>query len=143
MKSDSDEKYEKAMPVHGDLMFHKYLERIQENPGQILRYALNTISFKPDHSKFVSFSFPIRYSRDSLPLLIAPLTEAIPKCQYCGSDLLCELQILPTLISKLQFVNSDPSPIEFGNVLVFTCTNNCWDTPDKMRLEHIIVQKEI
>lgn len=46
MKSDSDEKYEKAMPVHGDLMFHKYLERIQENPGQILRYALNTISHK-------------------------------------------------------------------------------------------------
>lgn len=37
MKGDSDEKYEKAVPVHGDLMFHNYLERIQENPGQILR----------------------------------------------------------------------------------------------------------
>lgn len=37
MKGDSDEKYEKSIPVHGDLMFHTYLERIQENPGQILR----------------------------------------------------------------------------------------------------------
>lgn len=37
MKTDNDEKYEKAVPVHGDLMFHNYLERIQENPGQILR----------------------------------------------------------------------------------------------------------
>ncbi|XP_031631672.1 programmed cell death protein 2-like [Contarinia nasturtii] len=120
MKSDNDEKYEKAIPVHGDLMFHNYLERIQENPGQILRY-----------------------SRDTLPLLIAPLIEPIPKCQYCGNELLCEVQILPTLISKLQFVNGEPSPIEFGNVLVFTCTKSCWDTPDKMRFEHIIIQKEI
>ncbi|XP_055325136.1 programmed cell death protein 2-like [Sitodiplosis mosellana] len=120
MKSDNDEKYEKTMPVHGDLMFHNYLERIQENPGQILRY-----------------------SRDTLPLLISPLVEALPKCQYCGTELLCEIQILPTLISKLQFVTGEPSPIEFGNVLVFTCTKSCWDTPDKMRLEHVIVQKEI
>lgn len=37
MKSDNDEKYEKAIPVHGDLMFHNYMERIQQNPGQILR----------------------------------------------------------------------------------------------------------
>lgn len=37
MKSDTDEKYEKSIPVHGDLMFYNYLERIQKNPGQILR----------------------------------------------------------------------------------------------------------
>lgn len=37
MKSDSDEKYEKGIPVHGDLMFHLYLERIQKSPGHILR----------------------------------------------------------------------------------------------------------
>lgn len=84
-----------------------------------------------------------RYSRDSLPLLIAPMSESIPKCQYCGSETLCEIQILSTLIAKLQFVNGDPAPIEYGNILIFTCLNSCWDTPDKMRLEHVIVQKEI
>lgn len=84
-----------------------------------------------------------RYSRDTFPLLIAPLAEPIPKCLYCGSELICEIQILPTLISKLNFVNDDPSPIEYGNVLIFTCVNSCWDTPDKMRFETIIVQKEI
>lgn len=34
---ESDEKYEKAVPMHGDLMFYNYLEQIQQNPGQILR----------------------------------------------------------------------------------------------------------
>lgn len=29
--------YEKENPAHGDLMFHNFLTRIQENPGQILR----------------------------------------------------------------------------------------------------------
>lgn len=37
MDGDGAEKYEKTAPVHGDVMFHMYLERIQENPGQILR----------------------------------------------------------------------------------------------------------
>lgn len=31
------ESYEKAAPAHGDLLFHTFLMRIQENPGQILR----------------------------------------------------------------------------------------------------------
>lgn len=78
-----------------------------------------------------------------LPLLIAPLTEQLPKCQYCGSELMCELQVLSALISKLMFINGDATPIEYGNVMIWTCVKNCWDTPDKMRLEHVIVQKEI
>lgn len=83
-----------------------------------------------------------RYSRDTYPLLIAPLNEQIPKCQYCGSDCICEIQILPTIIPKLKLDNNETAPIEFGNVLIFTCLKSCWDTPDKMRLEHVIVQQE-
>lgn len=37
--SDSEvvEKYEKSNPAHGDKMFHGFLTRISQNPGQILR----------------------------------------------------------------------------------------------------------
>lgn len=35
--NESEEKYEKGIPVHGDVMFHNFLSRIQENPGQVLR----------------------------------------------------------------------------------------------------------
>lgn len=37
MSAESDEKYEKAVPIHGDVMFHNYLEQIQKNPGQVIR----------------------------------------------------------------------------------------------------------
>ncbi|GAB0091503.1 programmed cell death protein 2-like [Sergentomyia squamirostris] len=113
------EQYEKGVPAHGDLMFHAFITRIQENPGQILRYSRNTV-----------------------PLLISYLKESIPKCGYCGSDLICEVQILPTIIPHLQLENCDPAPIEFGNVLIYTCSKNCWDTPEKMRIETVIVQQE-
>lgn len=58
--------------------------------------------------------------------------------------MLCELQLLPTVIPKLRFAgNGDATPLEFGNVLVYTCQKSCWDTPDRMRTEQIVVQSEI
>uniref|UniRef100_A0A1L8DJB5 Putative programmed cell death protein n=1 Tax=Nyssomyia neivai TaxID=330878 RepID=A0A1L8DJB5_9DIPT len=113
------EHYEKGIPAHGDLMFHAFITRIQENPGQVIRYSRNTV-----------------------PLLINYLKESIPKCTYCGSDLICEIQVLPTIIPHLQLENCDATPIEFGTVLIYTCSKSCWDTPDKMRIEVCIVQQE-
>ncbi|XP_055696321.1 programmed cell death protein 2-like [Lutzomyia longipalpis] len=113
------EHYEKGIPAHGDVLFHAFITRIQENPGQIIRYSRNTV-----------------------PLLISYLKESIPKCTYCGSDLICEVQVLPTIIPHLQLENCDATPIEFGTVLIYTCSKSCWDTPDKMRIETCIVQQE-
>lgn len=84
-----------------------------------------------------------RYSRDTLPLLISPLQEPTPKCPNCNGDTICEVQILSTLIPKLKMQqNNEKAPLEYGNVLVFTCMKSCWDTPDKMRYEKVIVQVE-
>lgn len=41
---DIAEKYEKSNPAHGDKMFHSFLTRIQQNPGQILRYKRHELS---------------------------------------------------------------------------------------------------
>ncbi|XP_049283218.1 programmed cell death protein 2-like [Anopheles funestus] len=116
------ELYEKGIPMHGDLMFHSFLSKLQENPGQLLRY-----------------------SRNALPLLIAPIKEMAipPHCQYCKNEMICEIQLLPTMIEKLRFdMNGERVPIDFGNVLVWTCGKSCWDTPDKMRQELVLVQNE-
>ncbi|XP_055540972.1 programmed cell death protein 2-like [Wyeomyia smithii] len=115
------ELYEKGIPMHGDLMFHNFMTTLQLNPGQILRY-----------------------SRNAAPLLIAPLNELRePTCQHCGSELICEIQILPTIIEKLRLeATGQAVPIDFGNVLVWTCIKSCWDTPDRMRSEIVIVQQE-
>ncbi|XP_068156805.1 programmed cell death protein 2-like [Drosophila tropicalis] len=117
---DEHESYEKALPAHGDVVFHNFITTLQQNPGQILRY-----------------------SRDALPLLVAPLAEPLPKCQNCKGETICEVQLLPTLIPKLRFQqNATNVPIEYGNVLIFTCLKSCWDTPDQMRYEQVIVQSE-
>lgn len=90
------------------------------------------------------FNLPFRYSRNSGPLLIAPLTEKLDKCAYCNAELICELQLLPTLIPSLTLdCNGEGVPIEFGTVLVYTCAKSCWDTPDKSRQEICVVQREL
>lgn len=33
-----DEQYEDTAPLHGDRLFHAFLTRLRNNPGQILRY---------------------------------------------------------------------------------------------------------
>lgn len=115
------ELYEKGIPIHGDLMFHNFMSRLQENSGQILRY-----------------------SRNASPILIAPMKELLPPmCQHCGNETICEIQILPTIIEKLRLdTTGECVPIDFGNVLVWTCVKSCWDTPDRMRTEMILVQQE-
>lgn len=117
--ADDIETYERGIPLHGDVVFHQFVQRIQQNPGQILRY-----------SRFAS------------PLLIAPLRDVPQKCQNCGGDVMCEVQILPTLIPKIRLTNGDDVTLDFGNVLVYTCVKSCYETPDKMRFEAVVVQQE-
>lgn len=56
-----------------------------------------------------------------------------------------EMQILPTIIPKLRLQGVEEntgSRLEFGTVLVFTCSRSCWSTDSKIRDEEIIVQME-
>ncbi|XP_065170994.1 programmed cell death protein 2-like [Atheta coriaria] len=114
------EKYEKTHPAHGDKMFHYYLTKIRENPGHFLRY-----------------------SRGANGLLLYPLQESMKRCKYCQGDMIFEFQLLPTLIPllKLSGDQSDATRIEFGNVLVFTCSKSCW-FGDALRQEYVVVQSE-
>ncbi|GJQ69538.1 putative programmed cell death protein 2-like [Trypoxylus dichotomus] len=117
------EKYEKGIPQHGDRMFHYFLMKIQMNQGQILRYSRESTS----------------------PLLLYPIQDIPRNCQYCHGDMVFELQILPTLISKLH-LTSDPKEttrLEFGNVLIFTCQRSCWSTDATFHQEMVITQAEV
>ncbi|XP_014600105.1 PREDICTED: programmed cell death protein 2-like [Polistes canadensis] len=116
------EKYEKSIPLHGDEMFHNFVTRIQDNPGQLLRYCRDK----------------------SAPILLYPMSGCVGKCRHCGAEMIFELQVLPTLIPKLilQPQSEENFQIEFGTVLIFTCLKSCWSSTDSYREEHIIVQAE-
>ncbi|XP_043286856.1 programmed cell death protein 2-like [Venturia canescens] len=118
----SHEKYEKSVPVHGDEMFHYFLSRIQKNPGQIVRYC--------------------RDNKAALP--VSPFNESVGTCQHCGAERIFEIQILPTIIPKLRLLPSNGSnfQIEFGTILVFTCSRSCWSPHDLYKEEHVVVQPE-
>ncbi|KAK6626588.1 hypothetical protein RUM44_009062 [Polyplax serrata] len=114
------EDYEKAIPAHGDKMFHHFLNRIQKNPGQILRYNREGDS----------------------PLLFYPLRDVPRKCSHCNGEATFEMQLLPTLIPKLQFPDEEETRVEFGTVLIYTCKKSCWSSDDKIKFERVIVQVE-
>ncbi|KAF7991571.1 hypothetical protein HCN44_008942 [Aphidius gifuensis] len=114
------EKYEKSIPKHGDEMFHNFVERIKMNPGQLLRYCRD----------------------DSAPLLLSQLPMPIGSCKYCGHDRIFELQILPTIIPKLKLKNHNDFQLEFGTVLILTCSKSCWSLGDKYKEELVFLQAE-
>ncbi|KAH0789896.1 programmed cell death protein 2-like [Histomonas meleagridis] len=65
----------------------------------------------------------IRYSRFGTPLLPEKVDINVPRCSKCGAERVFELELMPTIIYKL-----DPnSPMDFGPILVYTCGADCGD----------------
>ena len=116
------DQYERGVPCHGDEYFHKFVSVIRLNPGQILRYC-----------------------RDTSPLLIRPTSidlDNLP-CKHCGARTVFEFQLLPSLVGQMSVKGLEGVPVEFGTVLVFTCSQSCWqpDNPQP-RSETVILQME-
>ena len=117
------EDYEKSLPSHGDELVHKFISKAQACPEQL-----------------------IRYNRGGSPLLLQPLpTQCIPNCRYCGSKLVFEMQLMPHLSQRLtltDFEQDGGSLTEFGTVIVFACSESCWNAKDSVREEYLVVQTE-
>ena len=87
----------------------------------------------------------VRYQRKGEPLWACDKfvqnLSLVPNCESCGSKRIFEFQLLPTLVDYLR-IKGKPA-VEFGNVLVFTCTGNCWNDNDvNLRSEYVIVQSD-
>ncbi|XP_011402497.1 PREDICTED: programmed cell death protein 2-like [Amphimedon queenslandica] len=76
----------------------------------------------------------VRYQRGGQPLSLQDINE-IPSCNHCGGPLVFELQLLPQIIYLLQedlkFQDHVQGAlrlpvVEYGTVLVFTCSSSCW-----------------
>lgn len=109
----SGEKYEKAVAKHGDKVFEKFHKVVSKWPEQILRYD---------------------YGRQPLFMRSAANPFKL-ECKNCGSPCVYEFQLMPALVyiiqkyvkEKLSSSGSDLPLIEFGTVIVYTCSKNCWD----------------
>ncbi|XP_040581742.1 programmed cell death protein 2-like [Lepeophtheirus salmonis] len=116
--------YEKAVPRHGDIFYHKFLTVLQKNPGQVLRYSRD------------NYKGPLLVSKLSSP------NKYPDKCSYCGGPLIFEFQILSSLVSYLKTSNPDEGELEFGTVIIFTCKKSCYSSNKSLKVEYILVQAE-
>ncbi|CAF87855.1 unnamed protein product, partial [Tetraodon nigroviridis] len=111
-----EETYEKPRARHGDAAFSRFLKRISRCPQQILRYC-----------------------RGGRPLLLSepPCSPAqtVPACGACGGSRTFELQLMPALVGLLQAADGGGGQVEFGTVLVYTCTASCWGAGSTGALE--------
>lgn len=115
-----DETYEKIYPNHGDRFVHKFIKQVQACPTQL-----------------------IRYNREANPLLFKPLIRDDPKlfkCRHCNAPLVFEMQLMPHLSQRLTLADLDESHVEFGTVIIYTCSASCWN--GSPREEFLIVQSE-
>uniref|UniRef100_A0A2H1WDG9 SFRICE_021754 n=1 Tax=Spodoptera frugiperda TaxID=7108 RepID=A0A2H1WDG9_SPOFR len=126
-----EEPYEEAAPLHGDRLFHAFITRLRNHPGQILRY-----------------------SREEPPILGAPLpsTASTPDtpnmptiCSRCGARLTCELQLVPEFAETLRLLptNLSLAHLHFLSVLIFTCSQSCWQSSDTLVKEFVVFQPEV
>lgn len=116
--SDS-EKYEKTRARHGDAMFSRFMKKISLCPQQILRYC------RGGRPLFIS----------ELPCDIAQVVSA---CGTCGGTRAFELQLMPALVSQLQWKDCSGGAVEFGTVLVYTCANSCWTAGSGSAVEEFL-----
>ncbi|XP_040893494.1 programmed cell death protein 2-like isoform X2 [Toxotes jaculatrix] len=103
-----EESYEKTRARHGDGVFSGFMKKISLCPQQILRYC-----------------------RGGKPLFISEppsnMAQVVSVCGSCGGSRTFELQLMPALVSLLQRTDSSTeTELEFGTVLVYTCTKSCW-----------------
>lgn len=120
-----EEKYEKMKARHGDAVFSRFMKEIAVCPQQILRYR------RGGEPLFIS----------ELP---AHMAATVTPCGSCGGPRTLELQLMPALVSLLQGRTDDGSGggeqdvgLEFGTVLVYTCTKSCWTAGSKSAVEEV------
>lgn len=102
-----EETYEKTGARHGDAIFSRFMKRISLCPQQILRYC-----------------------RGGRPLFISEppsdVGRPVPACGSCGGARTFELQLMPALVGLLRRKDGGEAELEFGTVLIYTCTSSCW-----------------
>jgi len=132
-----DEKYEKTDNKYYNKVFRKFNEVVQEEPEQCLRYCIK--------------GEPLFYDNDEISKKYSN-PKNIPKCERCGAMRTFEFQLMPNMLSVLptekfitkrkprknihnikdinnisrsDLINQFDTGMEWGTILVFTCSKDC------------------
>ncbi|KAJ1814250.1 hypothetical protein LPJ75_002852 [Coemansia sp. RSA 2598] len=99
--------------VEVDKAFLVFQRRIQGSPDQVLRYARSADGAEEREPLFVS--------DEGRPVA----GDSVPDCEKCGAGREFEMQIMPQMLNHLSIDSTDPTSIDWGTLLVYTCPNSC------------------
>ncbi|KAH6562057.1 hypothetical protein BASA62_009390 [Batrachochytrium salamandrivorans] len=111
-----------------DGTFLKFQKRISLAPDQVIRY-----SRIPE--------VPVDSSPE--PLLVSDLpldTAGISCCPHCKSSRTFEFQIMPQLLQNIGIDHTDWNALDWGTVLLYTCTSSCQPKDIRFIEEAVAVQ---
>ncbi|KKY29197.1 putative pdcd2_c domain [Phaeomoniella chlamydospora] len=122
-----------------DRTFLKFSDRLAQNPEQVLRYEWKGTPLLYSSTDNVASRFPSLLAQSSSSTSkVSTITTSssstiqnrIPRCEYCTSPRVFELQLVPGLISALEDddVTTDfDSGMEWGTIILGVCERNCCD----------------
>lgn len=109
--NEIEEEYENS-EVDVDKAFLRFQKRITRAPAQVLRYA--RVGYETSHEPLLVNDLPGNQ----------PPTD-LPPCIYCGEHRNFEFQIMPQLLSYLNLDNVANDALDYGTILVYSCSRNC------------------
>lgn len=121
-----------ALESQLDKAFMKFSTRLAHNPEQILRYEFRGTPILYSHNDAVG-----KLLHDPKSTAPGHVTVAgngalrIPRCEYCGSSRVFELQLVPHAISVLEedrevgMGDKDDAGMEWGTIILGVCGKDC------------------
>ncbi|KAE8153952.1 programmed cell death protein 2 [Aspergillus avenaceus] len=122
-----------ALESQLDKVFMKFSTRLGHNPEQILRYEFRGTPLLYSHTDPVGklLHDPKTTNPGAKVTTVGGGASRMPRCEYCGSQRVFELQLVPHAISVLEEgregVGLGPKDdgMEWGNIILGVCNKDC------------------
>ena len=111
-----------------DKTFQRFADTLSQNSDHILRYEFGGQPLLYSRDDAVGRLFH-RQHTENVKVTTNLIGSGIPRCQYCGSERLFELQLTPHAITELE-AEEDAAVLlkegmEWGTVLLGVCATDC------------------
>lgn len=115
-----------------DKTFLRFSSRLEQNPEQVLRYEFRGEPLLYTHSDEVGKRLHREHGHDGKVIVQSNGGSGMPRCQYCGSERVFELQLAPHAISVLEegregvgLGPKDEPGMEWGSIILGVCGRDC------------------
>ncbi|GKZ75774.1 hypothetical protein AnigIFM56816_000434 [Aspergillus niger] len=117
-----------------DKAFIRFSTRLGHNPEQVLRYEFRGSPLLYSHADAVGKRLhdPSKTANPSAKVTTVGGGSRMPRCEYCGSERVFELQLVPHAISVLEegregvgLGPKDDAGMEWGTIILGVCGKDC------------------